>query len=240
MLGRAARISTPTKPALPSVLLWRRLFSASPLCETSSPLDGVVWPDTLRELHFLTDEEFGYGYFNQPIDVAPLPRGLEVLKFSPGFNQRLDHIEWPQGLREVVLGCRFARDTTHDLSRLVWPASLRELTVPVADVTELLKLGGQGNVPFGRPRRRWNSRDKSRHDDCALCAGRREQKRIDELRQLDWVPKDCRILEAYSPLQREQGLGYYDDSCTERSSDDETDEMRDMREALNYDRGWGY
>ena len=70
-------------------------------------------PDTTAELQqiaqlhaqgILTDEEFGSGDFNQPIDVAPLPRDLEVLKFSPQFNHRLDHIIWPRGLKEVVLG----------------------------------------------------------------------------------------------------------------------------------------
>lgn len=201
----------------------------------------------MRQLHFLADQEFGYGYFNQPIDVAPLPRDLEVLQLTPDFNQRLDHIEWPQGLKKVVLGYKFTHGRHDDLRRLVWLASLRELTVPISAVTFLLSRGPKTppimtvderpslELRYHFPRR-WKDQPESPQDDGA-SRGISEQRQIDELRQRGWVPKDCRIHDAISPLQREANLGYLDDERSNTSSDDEA---RDMREALNYDRGWGY
>lgn len=210
--------------------------SSSSLIGLRRPLDGVVWPDALRELHFLTGE-FGEGYFDRPIDVTPLPRTLEVLKFGSMFNQSIDNIEWPAALREFVVGYSFDGGGSANLRRVVWPASLRDFTAPVAKLTE--KLASRGGYSRRHQQRQYfRKRRKMRHDDCSLCAGKRERRRIDEFRQLGWVPKDCRIHDAYSPLKQEDGLGYYDDSCTENSSDDE--EEKEMREAMNYDRGWGY
>lgn len=204
-----------------------------------SPLDGVAWPDTLRELSFLVDED-GVGYFDQPIDVSPLPRDLEILKFGDQFDQSFDRVQWPQGLKEIVLGHSFRGGNGSNLRHVRWPASLRDITAPLAALTALISDAKTMMSKSEQRRHKKRVERKMHHDACTKCAGRRELQRIEEFRELGWVPKECRIHDAYSPMQKEQGLRDFGDSCNEHSSDDEADERaeKEFSEAYNYDAGW--
>lgn len=94
------------------------------------PINGTVWPISLKRLSFRGP------CFNQPIHMAALPRGLEVLKLGAGFDQPLKAMAWPEGLIEVELGDMFDQD----MEGVVWPKSVQRISAPSADL---------GDVPIG-------------------------------------------------------------------------------------------
>ena len=56
-----------------------------------------------------------------------------MLKFGDGFDQPLEGIVWPRGLRVVELG----RSFQHSLVSVVWPKSLRSITALDMDLGRL-------------------------------------------------------------------------------------------------------
>lgn len=49
-----------------------------------------------------------------------------MLKLGDGFDQPLQRVVWPEGLKEVELGDSFDQD----MEGVVWPKSLRRITAP--------------------------------------------------------------------------------------------------------------
>lgn len=110
-----------------------------------------MWPDALQVLIF---EGF---YFDQPIHVAPLPKELQVLKLGVVFDQSLDKVVWPKGLKEVELGWGFTgRHSSPRLADVVWPSGLREMKAPEAV--------DMGKLPKGCCRRPADDPRDAHHD----------------------------------------------------------------------------
>lgn len=70
---------------------------------------------------------FGSIRFDQPIHVTPLPKELQVLKLGEVFDQPLDNVVWPKGLKEVDVGWGFTGKMSPRLADVVWPSGLREM-----------------------------------------------------------------------------------------------------------------
>lgn len=58
---------------------------------------------------------------------------MEVLKFGDKFDQPLEGVVWPRGLREVELGRSFQQR----MDSVVWPKSLRRITALDIDLGRL-------------------------------------------------------------------------------------------------------
>lgn len=97
------------------------------------PLTTVVFPPTLKVL--------GLGYtFNHPIGgevgaVPLLPDGLEELRLGQMFNQNIENIRLPAGLKRLIVisGCRVVKRKIcrfdRGLSGVIWPPGLEELVL---------------------------------------------------------------------------------------------------------------
>lgn len=101
-------------------------------------IDGALWPDGLERLSFgrvptgspverrsrpLTpDAEWVGGIFNQPLDGARFPPGLQEMYLGSSFNQPIDSVEWPAALVLLSLS-RF----NHSIQGVRWPERLKTL-----------------------------------------------------------------------------------------------------------------
>lgn len=81
------------------------------------PIDAVIWPPNLQQLHF------GYS-FDQPIDKVIWPTSLEKLIFGEKFAHPIEHVVFAASLISLTLGFYF----DHPIDAVIWPASLQQLT----------------------------------------------------------------------------------------------------------------
>lgn len=86
--------------------------------------------------------DFDGSCFDQPIHVTPLPKELKVLKLGDEFDQSLDNVVWPEGLKEVAIGRGFTGKESPRLGEVVWPKGLLELTAP-------MMIEEMGHLPSG-------------------------------------------------------------------------------------------
>ncbi len=96
----------------------------------NASLEGVVFPASLTKLHF--DK---YGAFNQPLEHLQLPSGLRSLILANSFNQPLPVL--PASLTRLQLGSRFDRP------------------LPSLARTSLLKLGMSGMRSWSQSVAQW-------------------------------------------------------------------------------------
>ena len=78
-----------------------------------------TWPAGPSKLDFL-----GH-IFDQSLDNVTWPAGLRSLTFGEAFNQRLDNVTWPAGLQRLTFGKNFQQS----LGKVTWPAGLQSLTL---------------------------------------------------------------------------------------------------------------
>ncbi|CAM9674777.1 unnamed protein product [Ectocarpus sp. 4 AP-2014] len=119
----------------------------------NQPLERVAWPMSLRQLTFgegfnqpieratfsVSLQRLTFGQqFDQPIERAEWPDSLQALIFGENFNCPVNNVRWPASLQELTFGeCldlpddRMSMYSTFDqyISKSVWPASLRRITL---------------------------------------------------------------------------------------------------------------
>ena len=110
-----------------------------------------------RPVYALTEAQFllfGSG-FDESVDDVSWPEGLKVISFGGDFDQDVEDVNWPPALQEIAFGHNFDQP----VDRVAWPASLVYLTLgycfnfPIDNVSwppclEALKLGNCFNQPI--------------------------------------------------------------------------------------------
>eukprot|EP00752_Nemacystus_decipiens_P015174 g13515.t1 len=112
-----------------------------------------------RPLYALTEAQFllfGSG-FDESVDGVSWPEGLKLISFGGDFDQDVEGVAWPPALQEIAFGHNFDQP----VEDIVWPASLLYLTLgycfnyPIEGVSwpprlEALRLGNCFNQPIAR------------------------------------------------------------------------------------------
>lgn len=97
------------------------------LCSFNRAVEHVMWPDGLEVLSFHkrspTASDCGPDCcFNQPLDGVTFPAGLRELFLGSDFNQRIDRVAWPEGL-ELLSMPGFNKP----IQDVQWPSGLKTL-----------------------------------------------------------------------------------------------------------------
>ena len=112
-----------------------------------------------RPLYALTGAQFllfGSG-FDENVDGVSWPEGLKLISFGGDFDQDVEGVTWPPALEEIVFGHNFDQA----VEDIAWPASLLYLTLgycfnyPIEGISwpprlEALRLGNCFNQPIAR------------------------------------------------------------------------------------------
>jgi hypothetical protein len=83
----------------------------------NQPLDNVVCPERLNEIHF-------GGRFNQPIDKVKFPESLREIYFGDKFNQPIDKVKFPASLHHIFFGKHF----NQPIENVKWPEQLCKIS----------------------------------------------------------------------------------------------------------------
>lgn len=112
-----------------------------------------------RTIYALTEAQFLLfgGGFDENVDGISWPAGLKVISFGGDFDQDVEGVRWPPALEEIAFGHNFDQS----VENIAWPASLLYLTLgycfnyPIEGVSwpprlEALRLGNCFDQPIAR------------------------------------------------------------------------------------------